>query len=137
MNPNIKTRLKRWLLIFLGIDPMFVRDVEAIKAELKRVNRNIEDIVNKAIIGADLGYRDSSQVIIIQYSRLTNSFKVVADTNSQFLTYNEFVNKMRHVVNRYNAETVVIDAHNGVSKADLLGRILPDKGITGRYKERL
>lgn len=139
----LKRRVQRWMFRFLELDRIVLGvskalgDVAKCDAELWRIRKNIEDIVDKAIIGADLGYRDESQVIIIQYSRLTNGFKVVADTNSRFPMYRTFVNKMRFLVKEFNAEVVVIDAHEGVSKADLVARILPDKGITEMYKEQL
>lgn len=133
----MRNRIRRWVYKFLELDQGIQFDIVACWKELRRISRNIEELVDKSIIGADLGYRDESQIIIIQYSRLTNGFKVIADNRSHFPTYLRFVDQMRRFVGQFNAETVVIDAHSGVSKADLLARILPDKKLTDMYKEQL
>ena len=70
----------------VGIDRA-LGDVAKCKMELRGIKKNLEEIINEAIIGTDLGYRNESQVIIIQYSRLTNAIKVISDTNSRFETY--------------------------------------------------
>lgn len=140
---RLKRRLQRWVFRFLELDRIVagidraLGDVAECGAELRKIKKTLKEIINEAIIGVDLGYRDESQVIIIQYSRLTNGFKVVADTNSRFETYRRFIDEMRGFVTKFNARTVIIDAHSGVSKADLVARILPDKTITDMYKERL
>lgn len=128
LNENIRSKVLRWL----GIESIFNRLTRSEKAN-KQIIDKIREVEDSAILGVDLGYRDISQIIIIKYSKLNNAFKVIADTESRFPDYNNFVRNVRALCTKHNVEVMALDSFP--SGPDLRVRILPDKGITDRMRD--
>ena len=130
MTKKLKEKIRKWLDVSSGETRL------AYQNELRRVRTEIEKMLDGSIVGVDLGYREESEVIIIKYSRISNSFKVIANESSKFEMYNFFVRRLRTLCKEVNAEHVVIDAERGID-ADLRARILPDKRLTDMYRGQL
>ena len=129
ISKSLKEKIRRWL------DIPSAESVAEYRGELRRVRREIENLVDGSIVGVDLGYREESEVIIIKYSRINNAFKVIAHTQSRFHSYNDFVQRLRGLCGRVNAEYVAI--YSAADAVDLRARILPDKRLTEMYREGL
>jgi hypothetical protein len=129
MTKKLKEKIRKWLDI-----PSAENRLE-FQTELRRVRREIEKLVEGSIVGVDLGYKDESEIIIIKYSRLNNALKVIANTQSNFHSYNDLVQRIRRMCGEVNAQHVVIDS--AAHTPDLLARILPDKKLTDMYREQL
>jgi hypothetical protein len=129
ISKRLKEKIRKWLDI-----PSAETRLE-FQTELRRVRREIERLVEGSIVGVDLGYRDESEIIIIKFSRLNNALKVIANTQSNFHSYNDLVQRIRRMCGEVNAQHVVIDS--ATSNADLRARILPDKRLTDMYREQL
>jgi len=127
MLEKIRLKIIRWLRL---ID--LWNRFEKIEKENKFIMDRIKEVEDSAILGIDLGYREKCQVIIIKYSKLNNAFEVIADTESQFPSYNAFVRDMRGLCKKHNVEVMALD--NFQRGPDLRARILPDKGILDTLK---
>lgn len=130
MLKKLRKALRKWL----GIDD-YLKDLHLVRDLFNVTRKNIERLSNEAIIGVDLGYKDESSVIIIQYSRATNGFKVIADTKCKFETYQRFVRQMRAMTKEFNASFITLDGP--ADGADLKARILPDKALLDQYERML
>lgn len=136
---RIKSSIRQWLGVNHLAESILVLDqvkqlTDAIFEDNRKTRRKIDDIANHSIIGSDLGYKDKSQIIIIQFNRLTNAFKIVADNECKFESYQKFIRELREIARRYNAEVVAIDQNPTIQPFDLKSRILPDKKITDAHK---
>lgn len=126
---RLKEKIRKWLDISSSEARL------EFQTELRRVRREIEKLVEGSIIGVDLGYKDESEIIIVKFSRINNAIKVIANTQSNFHTYNVFAQRLRGLCREMNAQHVVIDS--ATHTPDLLARILPDKRLTDMYREQL
>jgi len=129
ISKRLKEKIRKWLDVPSGEARLLYQ------TELRRVRKEIEKMLDGSIIGVDLGYRDESEIIIIKFSRSTNAFKVIANTQSRFHSYNDLVQRLRRMCGEMNAQHVVIDS--ATDTADLRARILPDKRLTDMYREQL
>jgi phage terminase large subunit-like protein len=127
---SLKENIRQWLDIPSGEARVLYQ------TELRRVRKEIEKMLDGSIVGVDLGYRDESDIIIIKYSRINNSFKVIANESARFEMYNSFIRRIRALCKEVNAEHIVIDAARGID-IDLVARILPDRKLTDMYKDRI
>lgn len=137
---RIKSSIRQWLGVNHLAEAMLILDNiihlrDIIIDDNRKTRRAIEDVINHSIIGSDLGYKDKSQIIIIQFNRLTDSFKIIADNECKFESYQRFIREMRDLAKRYNTQEIVIDQNTAIQPFDLKSRILPDKKITDAHKE--
>lgn len=133
---SIKSYIKSWLGMDKFEDYMerTYDRLSNVHHDLDRVNKGLREVADSAIIGADLGYREESQVIIIKFSRKDNSFKVIADTTYNAGSYPQFVRTLRDTVRKYNAEIIALDQLQTMQQLDLRSRILPDKRLIDSLK---
>jgi len=139
-NLKLKEKIKHWL----GIDElerMLNYDIKVVRSLLEASNRrcgkiedNIKDICNNAIIGVDLSYRDSSAIIIIKYSRLTNGFTVIEDSQCKFVSYRQMVHHLRKLVRSNMVDITCID--EPPADYPIAHKILPNRALIDYYAQR-
>lgn len=137
-------KFRLWLRKLLGIDELeriLKHDVKVMRSLLEASNRrcdkidhNIKDICNSAVMGVDLCYRDSSAIIIIKYSRLTNGFTIIEDSQCKFESYRQVVGYLRKLTHTHGVNIACFDEPK--SDYPLSRKILPDRSLIDYYTQR-
>ena len=140
----LKEKIKKWLGIG-DLETLLKHDVKTIKELFQASNKrsekieaNIKDICDNAIMGVDLCYKSESALIIIKYSRVTNSFKVIEDSKCIFPSYRDMVFKLRHWARAHRVDILcmnepVRDHHPDIPVSE---RILPQRNLADYYQNR-
>jgi hypothetical protein len=130
----LRRRLAKWLGVTGGPDAHTLRLLERSKELVNKslVLRNksekllqdfdvklaclqalIDQKTEYTALAADVGFHDKSEIMVIHYSALTNSLKVLAQGDCKFETYNRLVRHLRNVCRDFNADVAILNDRRG------------------------
>ena len=108
--------IRKWLRNWLGIQTHreeldeLQKCVKILDEAIYQLKKQFKDLKNSAIVGVDLGFKEDSQIIIIQYNKAAGGIKVIASDNFTDPEYQKLIRGLRQYMVKYNAEFLVVDA---------------------------